>query len=122
MGTDRSRYDGAEQVQTYTGIAPVVVRSGKTTNRVQRRHACPKFLRQTFHEFARMSILHCGWARAYYEQLRHRGTKHHAAIRALAYKWIRVIYACWRDRVPYNDERYTQALRDAGSPLVNLIR
>lgn len=121
MGADRQRYEDATDVQTYSGIAPVTKKSGKTINRVQRRHACPKFIKQTFHEFAGMSIRFCPWARAYYQDKRKRGTKHHAAVRALAYKWIRIIYACWRDRVPYDDQRYTQALRQAGSPLVNLI-
>jgi transposase len=121
MGTDRSRYEDAAQVQTYSGIAPVMIRSGKTTRRVRRRFACPKFLRQTFQEFAEMSIRFCDWAHAYYQDLRQRGVKHHAAIRSLAFKWIRVIYACWRDRICYDNERYKQALRAAGSPIVKLI-
>jgi hypothetical protein len=29
------------------------------------------------------------WARNYYQQLRSRGKGHHAAVRALAFKWIR---------------------------------
>jgi hypothetical protein len=29
------------------------------------------------------------WARAYYQQQRERGNDHHAAVRALAFKWIR---------------------------------
>jgi len=120
MGTDRARYDDAAQVQTYSGIAPVTIRSGKS-KWVQRRFACPKFVKQTFHEFARMSIRYCDWARVYYQDMRQRGAKHHASVRALAYKWIRIIYACWRDRVPYDDKRYMQALRKAGSRIVKLI-
>jgi hypothetical protein len=31
------------------------------------RRACPKFLRQTFHEFAAQSIPTSTWAKAYYQ-------------------------------------------------------
>jgi len=57
------------------------------------------------------------WARAYYEQQRNRGAGHHAAVRALAFKWIRIAFRCWKDRVPYDNSRYLQSLRQRGSPL-----
>ena len=40
-----------------------------------------------------------------------------AALRALAFKWIRIAFRCWKDRVPYDDFRYLQSLRQRGSPL-----
>jgi len=55
------------------------------------RLACPKFLRQTFHEFADASRKKSLRAQAYYQQRRQHGASHHAAIRALAYKWIRIL-------------------------------
>jgi hypothetical protein len=61
FGTDRSRYEAAENVQSFTGIAPVTKSSGKTRV-VYFRRACPKFDRQTFHEFARLSVAKCQWA------------------------------------------------------------
>jgi len=33
------------------------------------------------------------------------------AIRAHAYRWIRIIYRCWKDRVPYNEHTYMESLR-----------
>jgi transposase len=54
FGADRERYGSAEEMQCFSGIAPVVKRSGKTTF-VQRRLACPQFVRQSFHEFAKSS-------------------------------------------------------------------
>src|SRR5262245_5449746 len=51
LGTQRERYQTAHEVQCYSGIAPVVVTSGKQ-RWVHWRWACPKFLRQTFHEWA----------------------------------------------------------------------
>jgi integrase len=39
------------------------------------------------------------WARSYYQQQRSKGQDHHAAVRALAFKWIRVVFRCWKDGV-----------------------
>jgi transposase len=88
FGSQRERYGSAGEVQCYSGIAPVIERSGKK-KWVHFRVACPKFLRQSFHEWAGHSIAHSLWARNYYQQLRSRGKGHHAAVRALAFKWIR---------------------------------
>ncbi len=120
MGTDRSRFVSASEIQEYSGIAPVTERSGKRVW-IHRRFACPKFLRQTFHEFAGQSIRFCGWARAYYDMKRAKGLAHHAAVRALAYKWIRIIFRCWHDRVPYDETIYLEALRNKGSDVINHI-
>jgi transposase len=117
MGSDRSRFESASEVQKYSGIAPVTQRSGKHTW-VHRRFACPKFLRQTFHEFAGQSIKFSAWAGAYYDMKKSKGVKHHAAVRALAYKWIRIIFRCWRDRVRYSEEKYMRALHRRGSALL----
>src|SRR5450755_3193811 len=46
---------------------------------------------------------------------------HHAAVRALAFKWIRIAFRCWKDRVPYDDAHYVQNLRRRGSPLIALL-
>jgi len=121
MGSDRSRFDSADEIQKYSGIAPVTERSGKH-EWVHRRFACPKFLRQTFHEFAGQSIKFCAWARGYYDMMRDREIAHHAAVRALAYKWIRIIFRCWQDRVPYNEGIYIRALHKKGSPLVTFMK
>jgi transposase len=120
FGSDRERYADAGEVQCYSGVAPVTKRSGKM-KLVQRRYACPKFVRQSFHEFAKSSLNWSRWARAYYDQQRQRGNKHHEAIRSLAFKWIRIIYRCWQLRVPYNEATYIKSLELRGSPLAKLI-
>ena len=66
MGTNRERFDHPDDVATFSGIAPVTERSGKHTW-IHWRLACPKFLRQTFHEYANMSRHQSSWANAYYE-------------------------------------------------------
>ena len=116
FGADRERLDSAAQMQNLTGIAPVTRRSGKSFA-VLRRWACSKFLRQTFHEFAQHSIPRSAWAKAYYQMQRERGKKHHAAIRALAFKWIRILFRCWKDRCVYNEVLYCQGLKKRHAPL-----
>ena len=116
FGSQRERYGNAGEVQAYSGIAPVMERSGKK-KWVHCRIACPKFLRQSFHEWAGHSIAHSVWARSYYQQLRRQGKEHHAAVRALAFKWIRIVFRCWKDRVAYDEVKYLVALDRRGSPL-----
>ena len=120
FGTDRFRHPTAQDMQAYAGIAPVIERSGKSCW-THWRWNCPKFLRQTFHEFAKSTVIHSAWARAYYEQQKQRGKGHNAAIRSLAFKWIRIIHRCWQTRTPYDEGLYLQALERRGSPLVALI-
>ena len=120
FGADRGRFAAARDVQQFSGIAPVTERSGKSCW-IHRRWACPKFVRQSFHEFAAQSIRWSAWARAYYNQQRDRGNRHHAAVRSLAFRWIRIIYRCWQTGVAYNEQTYQQALRRRGSPLVKLL-
>lgn len=110
MGSDRARFDTAIEIQQFSGIAPVTKRSGKMCY-VHRRYACPKFVLQTFHEWSRITIRYSVWARAYYEYQRGIGKRHHAAIRTLAYKWIRIVFRCWKDNVLYNESIYLAALR-----------
>ena len=120
LGDDRNRYKNAESLQAATGIAPLTHQSGQQKT-VTCRWAASHFHRQTFHEFAGLSIAKSKWAAAYYDQQLKAGKKPQTARRALAFKWLRIIYRCWKDRVPYNEEKYIQRLRDTGSPLAKLI-
>jgi hypothetical protein len=81
------------------------------------RWACPKFLRQTFHEMAKCSLQRCAWALCYYRMQIERGKGHHAAIRALAFKWQRIMWRCWQDRAPYDDAKYVASLKRSASDL-----
>jgi transposase len=110
FGTQRDRYTTASAMQCYAGIAPVVESSGKQ-KWVHWRWACPKFLRQTFHEWAWLSTRQSGWAKSFYDKQRERNKTHHAAIRALAFKWLRILFRCWKESVPYDAPRYTAALQ-----------
>jgi transposase len=120
LGAQRERFGAAGDLQEYTGIAPVTKKSGGSCY-IHRRYLCPTFHKQSFHEYAKESILWCRWAAAYYLQQRTRGAAHHTAVRALAYKWQRVIWRCWQSRTAYREEIYEAALRKSGSPIVALF-
>ncbi len=120
FGEDRDRYLKADELQMYTGIAPVTERSGKKYW-VHWRYRAPTFLRQTFVEWAAETIPRSYWAKAYYQQQRAKGKRHQAALRALAFKWIRILFRCWKDRRPYDESTYLNALKQRGSPLVNTL-
>jgi transposase len=118
FGEQRDRYASADELQKYAGIAPVTEWSGNKSW-VHWRLQCPTFLRQTFVEWAAESIRHSFWARAYDQQQRGKGASHQAAVRALAFTWIRMLFRCWQNRTPYNESVYLNALERRGSPLLN---
>jgi transposase len=110
FGADRDRFQSAQEIQRLSGIAPVTEQSGRQ-RWVHWRWACSKFLRQSFHEFADHSRKWCGWAKAVYQQLRRRGQGHHAAVRRLAFKWIRILFHCWKTRIRYDESIYLRSLQ-----------
>lgn len=116
FGTRRERYQSAFEVECDSGIAPVHIRSSKL-DRVAMRQACQDFTRQTFHEFAGQSIPQCAWAKAFYRAHCHKPQQHHATVRALAFKWIRILFRCWKDRKPYDDQLYLTSLRRRSAQL-----
>ena len=121
FGEQRQRFQGADELQKYAGIAPVTERSGKK-RWVHWRWQCPTFLRQTFVEWAGQTINKSFWAGAYYRQQREKGSSYQAAVRALAFKCIRILYRCWITRTPYDETTYLNALRKRGSPLLNNLQ
>ena len=116
-GERRERFQNAGQVQRYSGVAPVTQRSGKKSW-VHWRWQCPTFVRQTFVEWAAQTVNKSFWAAAFYQQQRAKGCSHQVAVRALAFKWIRILYRCWVTHTPYDESRYLMALQRRGSPLV----
>lgn len=118
FGTNRDRYHTAAEVQMYAGVSPVTERSGQKSW-THWRYSCPKFLRQTFVEWAGQSVRFSFWAKAYYQQQMEKGKSHNTAIRSLAFKWIRIAFKCWKTKTPYDESKYLEALKSKGSPLLN---
>ena len=51
-----------------------------------------------------------------------KGKKHPTAVRALAFKWQRIMFVCWRDRVAYDETIYLNTLKRRGSPLATKLQ
>jgi transposase len=117
FGSNRDRYATAHELQKYSGIAPVIESSGNKTW-THWRYSCPTFLRQTFVEWAGLTVRYSFWARAYYEQQKSKGKPHNTIMRSLAFKWIRIMFKCWKEQTPYDESKYLQALRDRNAPLL----
>jgi transposase len=110
LGTDRKRFQMAVELQQFSGTAPVTVKSGKSCW-VHWRWACPKFMRQSFVEFAACSLVKSTWATQTYDRLRDEGKGHNAALRVVAFKWQRILFRMWKDQQPYDEQRYLNHLK-----------
>jgi transposase len=117
FGERRERFPNAAALQKYAGVAPVTERSGNKSW-VHWRYSCPKFLRQSFIEWVSQTVPRSFWAQAFYKSCRARGMRHQAALRALAFKWIRILHRCWVERKPYDESRYLLALQKRQAPLL----
>ena len=46
------------------------------------------------------------------------GCSYQAALRVLAFKWIRIVYRCWKTSTVYDEKAYLQALTRRVSTLI----
>ena len=115
FGTLRTTYPDPASLQKHAGVAPVREKSGNQLWTHWRWQA-PVFLRQTFVEWAGQTVVYCPWAGRYYARMKNKGKKHAAILRALAFKWIRILWKCWQDRRPYDQAAYLKQLRHRKSP------
>ena len=107
-GDCRPAYAGPDSVAALAGVTPVTSQSGKHRD-VHFRWACNKRFRKAMTTFADNSRHASPWAARVYADARARGHDHPHAIRVLARAWIRVIWRCWIDQVPYDPGRHGNA-------------
>lgn len=100
-----SRWVSYQHLQGQAGAVPVTKRSGKSSV-VHFRFACNKRLRHAVNQLAFLSLRYSTWAPAYYRQQRRKSHTHHQSLRALAAKWLKIIFVMWRDQTPYNEEHH----------------
>jgi len=119
IGDNRKRYSDYQALQCEAGTAPVTIASGNYSY-VRFRRACKKSLRAALHQFAFCSRRESDWANQFYHQQRSKGKSNSLATRALANKWVKVIFALWQKRQTYNESfhlwdkaRYTLKARAA---------
>jgi transposase len=110
LGDDRAKFATEDALAAEAGVAPVTYASGKMRG-VAFRHACNKRLRQALVLFADNSRHASAWAADVYKRARARGCDHPHATRVLARAWVRVLWRCWQDGVPYDPKAHNGAKR-----------
>jgi transposase len=115
LGTHPENCASAAKLAVRSGVAPRRVQSGNRCL-TTRRYAKPQFLHQTWIEFAKCSVLQCDWARDFVAAKTKAGKSYYTAIRALAYKWTRILHACWQRGINYDEATYLASLRKNRSP------
>jgi transposase len=110
LGRDPERFASLTEARALMGTAPVTKASGRSHVVVFRR-GCWKFARRTLQLFADQSRHLCTWAQKFYEQQRASGHGHHAALRALAHKWLKIILAMRRTAAPYDANIFANSRR-----------
>jgi transposase len=107
-GDARPAYEHPDSVAALAGVTPVTKESGKH-RAVHFRWACNKRFRQAVTTFADNSRHASPWAAKIYNDARATGKDHPHAVRVLARAWIRVIYRCWLDGIPYDPAKHGAA-------------
>jgi len=119
IGDCREKFDDAGSIQALAGTAPITRQSG-TSRTVSFRFSCNKPLRDLLQEFARQSALPkaSAWARGYFMNQLERGHSPSRAYRALANRWVAIIFRIWQDRTLYDENYHLSniSLRTAQSP------
>ncbi len=105
IGDCRERYPTACALAADAGMSPVAIESGKRRVAAFRR-GCDHRLRDATATLADSTRHWHPWARRRYADARGRGQDHPHAIRTLGRSWMRVLWRCWQDGVPYDPTRH----------------
>ncbi|MFO7943031.1 MAG: IS110 family transposase [Anaerolineales bacterium] len=106
IGDCREKFETSSGMQALAGSCPVTKQSSGTRY-VEFRTACCKSFRNAMQQFARNSTLGKGassWARGYLSSQLERGHSMSRATRALANRWLSIIFRLWKDRVVYDEK------------------
>ncbi|MEX5713914.1 IS110 family transposase [Parafrankia sp. FMc6] len=103
FGDDPRRYADAKARKNYAGTSPITRASGKKTV-VMARYARNDRLADALHQQAFCALNASPGARAYYDQVRARGTGHHAALRQLGNRLVGILHGCLKTHTAYSEE------------------
>ena len=106
---DGKEFDSACEAGAFYGTAPYTARSGRSVH-IRFRRGCSKFGRNTFHQLARSSLKKSKWAKKQFGKKREEGKGYHHALRCLSNLWVKVTFAMWRDKVPYDEGQHLASI------------
>lgn len=122
IGDERTRFPTAGALQAVAGTAPITRRSGRS-HAVEFRRACSHALRKAADDFARQSVRYSKWAQEYRDAQLTRGHSRARAFRALANRWMKIIWTLWQRREWYSETTHAAncASRAAPKPALRLV-
>jgi len=106
---DGKEFDSACEAGAFYGTAPYTARSGRSVH-IRFRRGCNKFGRNAFHQLARSSLKKSKWAKKQFGKKREEGKGYHHALRCLSNLWVKVTFAMWRDKVPYDEGQHLASI------------
>jgi transposase len=95
-------FRNASEAQQLFGTAPYTSISGQSRY-VGFRRGVSNFGRNTFQQLARCSVISSNWAEKQYVRRRNQGKKSQHAFRCLANTWVKITFAMWRSKTPYDE-------------------
>lgn len=117
IGDDITQFDTPNGLQCYGGTAPVTRRSGRSEFVVARRLAHNHYLGTAVHQWAFCSLSRSTWAREFYDAKIAAGKSHHSALRALANRWLEILWHCLVKGVRYDETIHIRNRQQALQPL-----
>jgi transposase len=102
FGDDGQRYATAKNRKNYAGTSPITRASGKKKT-VLARYIHNDRLVDALHQQAFCALTASPGARAYYDELRRRGQRHHAALRQLSNRLVGILHGCLKTGTTYDE-------------------
>ena len=102
FGDDTTRYADAKARRNYAGTSPITRQSGKKKI-VLARYVHNDRLIDALGRQAFAALIASAGARAYYDQQRHRGVGHHAALRQLGNRLVGILHGCLKTGTLYDE-------------------
>ncbi len=102
-------FRSASEAQQLFGTAPYTSMSGQSRY-VGFRKGANKLGRNTFQQLARGSIRPSSWAKIQYVKKRNQGKSSHHAFRCLANTWVKITFAMWRSKTPYDEDKHLASI------------
>jgi transposase len=116
IGEDITQFDTPNGLQCYGGTAPVTRRSGRSEFVVARRLAHNHYLGTAVHQWAFCSLTRSTWAREFYDGKIAAGKSHHSALRALANRWLEILWHCLVKGIRYDETVHIRNRQQALQP------
>ena len=104
FGDDKDRYADARARKNYAGTSPITRQSGKRKT-VLARYVHNDRLVDALGLQAFAALRASPGARAYYDQLRARGTGHRAALRQLGNRLVGILHGCLKTSTNYDEDK-----------------